>query len=137
MSGPSPEHRAFVEAGIGIVQAVVMADNTYSQAEVNLFVKAQHGFTLFSDVPADAFNDMLGRVRARLAAEPWKALVTEWATAVPQPHRMAIFKLAVDVATVDKGIEGREPEVIRHLAGAFGLPEAEARLIFAEKIEKM
>jgi len=137
MSGPTPEHRAFVEAGIGIVMAVVMADGEYSEPEMLLFLKAQHQYSLFADVPPEAFNPMLAGVRARLAAESWKTLVTEWAGKVPQPHRMAIYELAVQMATVDKDLGGKEPEVIRHLAAALGLNDFEAREIFMNHIEKM
>ena len=134
MSGPSPEHRAFVEAGIGIVQAVVMADGQYTQDEMTLFVKAQHQYELFRDVPPDAFNAMLGRVRARLQAEAWTALVKEWAAAVPATHARKVYELAVQFVAVDRGVGGKEPEVLRQLAVALAIPEDEARKIFAERV---
>jgi uncharacterized tellurite resistance protein B-like protein len=134
MSGPTPEHRAFVEAGIGIVMSVVMADGVYNESEMQLFVKAQHQYDLFRDVPPDAFNAMLGRVRARMQAEPWKALVTEWANAVPPEHSRKIFELAIQFVTADKSVGGQEPEVLRQLADGLGIPDAEARRMFAERV---
>jgi len=134
MSGPSPEHRAFVEAGIGICMAVIMADGVYSEAEMALFVKAQHRYDLFRDVPPDAFNPMLARVRARLQAESWKTLVTEWAKAVPELHRTALYELAVDMATADRSVSGKEPEVLKHLAESFGLWSEDANRILLERL---
>lgn len=134
MSGPSPEHRAFVEAGIGICMAVIMADGVYNESEMALFVKAQHQYALFRDVPPDAFNPMLARVRSRLQSESWSALVTEWAKNVPEQHRVAIYELAVDMATADRSVSGKEPEVLKHLAENFGLWSEEANKILLQRL---
>lgn len=83
-SGPSPEYRAFVEAGIGILMAVIVADGKYTQEEFSWFKNVQHRHPLFRDVPADAFNPMLRSVKAQLAAGAWKPLVEKWAAAIPR-----------------------------------------------------
>ncbi len=137
MSGPSPEHRAFVEAGIGVVMAVIMADGKYSQEEFVWFKTVQHRHPLFADVPAEAFNPMLQRVKARLSSQSWQSLVDEWAAAIPEQFRTSIFALATELSVVDKSLEGKEPEVIKHLGAALGLPESEANAIFMSKIGRM
>ena len=136
-SGPTPEHRAFVEAGIGIVMSIIMADGKYSQDEFVWFKTVQHRHPLFADVPADAFNPMLKRVKQRLTKESWKALIDEWVSAVPQRYRVSIFELATELAVVDKELEGKEPEVIRYLWHSMGIPDDQARTIFMARIERM
>jgi len=133
----TPEHRAFVEAGIGIVMAMIMADGHYSQEEFSWFKTAQNRHPLFRDVPPDAFNAMLHRVKARLTREPWRALIDEWAAAIPADFRMPVFEMAAEVATVDSDVKGRESEVVQYLAAALQIPEATARDVFMRRIEKM
>jgi uncharacterized tellurite resistance protein B-like protein len=135
--GPTPEHRAFVEAGIGILMSIIMADGKYSQDEFVWFKTVQHRHPLFADVPPDAFNPMLKRVKSRLSRESWRALVQEWAVDVPERYRLSIFDLATELAVVDKELEGKEPEVIKHLWHAMGIPDDIARKVFMDKIEKM
>lgn len=134
---PAEQQHAFVEAGIGICLSVIMADGKFSQDEFVWWKTVQNRHPLFRDVPAEVFNPMLQRVKARLAAEPWKNLVTEWAQAAPEPYRAPLFELAAELAVVDKELEGREPEVIKHLWTALGIPDEIARGIFMSKIERM
>lgn len=134
MSGPTPEHRAFVEGGLGILMAVIMADGKYSQAEFVWFKTVQNRHGLFSDVPPSAFNPMLERVKSRLTREPWQSLINEWAAAVPQQFRTPVFALAAELAVVDKELQGREHDVVKHLGMALGVPEGEARTIFMDKL---
>ncbi len=136
-NGPTPEHRAFVEAGIGIVMSIIMADGKYSRDEFVWFKTVQHRHPLFADVPPDAFNPMLKRVKKQLVTESWKSLVDEWAAAVPEQFRLSIFELATELAVVDKELEGKEPEVVRHLWHALGIPDDIARNIFMSRIERM
>lgn len=130
-------HKAFVEAGIGIVMTMIMADGQYTEEEFVWFKNAQVRHPLFRDVPAPAFNDMLRRVRARLVSEPWRALVEEWAQAVPAEFREKIFELATELAVVDRDLKGREPEVVRYLGRALQIPEEVSRRIFMNQIDKM
>jgi len=134
---PSPEHRAFVEASMGILMSVIMADGKYSEHEFLWWKQAQNSHPLFADVPPEAFNPMLQHVKARLAAESWKTLVSEWALAVPPQQRLVIFELAAELAVADKELEGKEPELLRQLWHALGLPDDVARAIFMSKIETM
>jgi len=136
-SGPSPEYRAFVEAGIGILMAAIVADGKYTQEEFSWFKNVQHRHPLFRDVPPDAFNPMLRSVKAQLGAGPWKPLVERWAAAIPAQYRVSMFQLAVEVLIIDKEIEGKEPEVIRVLWTALGIPDDEARQMFMSRFEKM
>jgi hypothetical protein len=133
----TPEHRAFVEAGIGIVMSMIMADGKYTEEEFVWFKTAQNRHPLFKDVPADAFNVMLRRVKARLVTEPWRALIDEWAACVPTQHRIGIFELATELAVVDRELEGKEPEVVKYLWNALQIPDDVARKIFMGQIEKM
>ncbi|MDX2235322.1 MAG: TerB family tellurite resistance protein [Hyphomonadaceae bacterium] len=137
MAGPTPEHRAFVEASLGVVMSMIMADGKYTQDEFVWFKAKQHHHPLYRDVPPDVFNTMLRRVKARLTSEPWKALIDEWVQAVPVTHRLAIFELATELAVVDKELEGKEPEVVRYLWRALQIPDDEARRIFMQRIEEM
>jgi hypothetical protein len=136
-SGPTPEYRAFVEAGIGILMATILADGKYSEDEFVWWKTVQHRHPLFRDVPAEAFNPMLQRVKSQLVSQPWKTLVDDWAKAVPEQYRTSMFELAAELAVVDKELEGKEPEVVRHLWRAFGIPDDKARAIFMSKIERM
>ncbi len=136
-SVPTPEHRAFVEAGIGIVMSIIMADGKYSQDEFIWFKTVQHRHPLFADVPPESFNPMLKRVKQRLGKESWRKLLDEWAVAVPERFRVSIFELATELAVVDKELEGREPEVVRYLWRALGIPDEQARTIFMTRIERM
>lgn len=131
------EYKAFVEAGIGIVMSMIMADGQYTEEEFNWFKTAQTRHPLFRDVPADAFNSMLHRVKGRLSREPWRALIDEWAAAVPGEYRMPVFEMATEVATIDSDVKGRESEVVQYLANALQIPEASAREVFMRRIEKM
>lgn len=117
--------------------AIINADGKYSQEEFLWFKNVQHRHPLFRDVPPDAFNPMLHHVKAQLAANPWKAQMAAWASAVPEQYRQSMFELAVSLAVVDKELEGREPEVITHLWRSFGLDETLARKLFMDRIEKM
>lgn len=137
MSGVTPEHRAFVEASMGILMAVIMADGKYTQDEFSWWKNVQTRHPLFKDVPADVFNPMLQGVKAQLAATPWPSLVTNWAKAVPSQFRKSIFELAADLVVVDGELEGKEPEVIKHIWQSLQLPDDEARKIFMAKIEAM
>lgn len=137
MSGPSPEYRAFVEAGIGVVMSVIMADGKYTRDEFTWFKTKQHTHPLFRDVPPDAFNDMLSRVKARLTTQPWRGLVDQWAAAVPQQFKTPVFELAAELAVIDKELQGAETEVIEYLWKALGIPDEEARKIFMGKIGSM
>jgi uncharacterized tellurite resistance protein B-like protein len=137
MSGPPPDHRAFVEAGMGILMSVIMADGKYSQDEFLWWKTAQHRHPLFRDVPAEVFNPMLQRVKAQLASQPWQTLVEGWAANVPHQYRTSVFELAAELAVVDKELEGKEPEVVRHIWHALGIPDDTARAIFMARIEKM
>ena len=133
-NGPTPEHRAFVEGGLGILMSVIMADGKYSQAEFVWFKTLQSRHGLFSDVPPSAFNPMLERVKSRLTRESWQSLIDEWAAAVPQQFRTPVFALAAELAVVDKELQGRESDVVKYLGRAMGIPEAEARTIFMDKL---
>lgn len=137
MSGSSPEQRAFIEAGMGILMAVIMADGKFTEDELTWWKSVQYRHPLFRDVPPETFNPMLHQVKARLGAEPWRPLVEGWAAAVPQEYRLAVFELAAELAVADKELEGGEPEVVTHLWRAFGIPEDTARQVFMSKIEKM
>jgi hypothetical protein len=133
----TPEHKAFVEAGIGIVMSMIMADGKYTEEEFVWFKNAQNRHPLFRDVPPEAFNTMLRRVKARLTTEPWRALIDEWAPAIPEQYRVNIFELATELAVVDRELEGKEPEVVRYLWKALNIPDDVARKIFMGQIEKM
>ena len=98
----TPEHRAFVEAGLGIVMATIMADGQYSEEELAWFKTAQNRHPLFRDVPPDAFNTMLHRVRGRLQSEPWRALIDEWAACVPADYRLPVLEMAAEVAVIER-----------------------------------
>jgi hypothetical protein len=137
MSGPSPEYRAFVEAGIGVVMSMIMADGKYTRDEFAWFKTKQHTHPLFRDVPPDAFNEMLQRVKVRLTSEPWRALVDEWAAAVPQQFRAPVYELATELAVVDKELQGKEAEVIEYLGKALAIPDDEARRILMNRISSM
>lgn len=134
MAGPSPEYRAFVEAGIGICMSVFMADGKFSAEERNSWMALQHGHPLFRDVPPDAFNQMLRRVELNLTSGDWRERLTKWAGDVPQKFRLPLFELAAELAVADKQLEGKEPEVVRRLGRAFGIPDEEADRIFMSKI---
>jgi hypothetical protein len=136
-SGPSPEYRAFVEAGIGILMATIQADGKFSADEFAWWKTVQHRHPLFRDVPGEAFNPMLHRVKAQLASQPWKTLVEGWAAAIPEQYRTSMFELAAELAVVDKELEGKEPEVLRHLWKALGIPDDTARRLCMSKIERM
>ena len=136
-AGPTPEYRAFVEASIGILMSIIMADGKYSQDEFVWFKTVQHRHPLFADVPPDAFNPMLKRVKGRLTRESWRSLLDEWAVAIPSQYRVSIFELATELAVVDKELEGKEPEVVRYLWHAMGIPDDQARNIFMTRIERM
>lgn len=129
--------RAFVVAGIGICTAVIMADGKLSDQEKAWWTNAQHRMALFRDVPPAEFNDMLTRVQAELSPTTWRGLVDRWASAVPPEHRLALFEIAAELAVVDKGLDGGEPEVVRHVGKALGLPQEQIRSIFMDKIDKM
>jgi len=131
------EHRAFVEAGIGVLMAVIMADGKYTQDEFVWWKTAQYRHPLFREVPAEAFNPMLARVKQQLQTENWRTLVDTWAAAIPPQFRVSMFELAAELAVVDKELEGKEPEVVRHLWSAMGIPDDDARSIFMRKIERM
>lgn len=137
MTGPSPEHRAFVEAGIGILMAVIMADGKYTQDEFAWWKTVQNQHPLFKDVPPDAFNPMLQRVKTQLASSPWPGLVQTWGKAVPPQFRTSIFELAADLVVTDGELEGKEPDVIKSIWQAMELPDDVARKIFMAKIEAM
>jgi tellurite resistance protein len=137
MSGPTPEYRAVVEAGVGICTAVIMADGKVSQDEARWFMAQRMAHPLFRDVPADAFKSMQEAVQAQLAGGGWKPLVEKWAVAVPDKFRSALFELACAVATVDKDLAGKEPEVVRHLGKALGFADDVIRKTFMDSIEKM
>jgi hypothetical protein len=137
MSGESHDQRAFVEAGMGILMAVIMADGKFTQDELSWWKSVQNRHPLFRNVPPETFNPMLHHVKERLGAEPWKPLVEGWAAAVPQEYRLAVFELAAELAVTDKELEGGEPEVVTHLWRAFGIPEDTARQVFMSKIETM
>jgi hypothetical protein len=76
-------------------------------------------------------------VKEKLAGGPWQASVDSWAKAIPEPYRVPMIELASELATVDKGVEGKEPEVIRHLTAALGVPPEKGREIFMASIDKM
>ncbi len=137
MSGASGDQYAFVEAGMGILMAVIMADGKFTQDEFVWWKTAQNNHPLFRDVPSDVFNPMLARVKAELGAQPWKALVDKWAQSVPEPYRESMFALACELAVADHDVGGGEPEVISYVWRAFGLPEASAHAIFMKKFENM
>lgn len=128
---------AFTEAAIGILTAVIMADGKYTQDEFVWWKAVQNRHPLFRDVPPNIFNPLLRSAKARLVSQPWKLLVTQWATQVPAEARLPIFELAADLAVVDKELEGREPEVVVHLWHALEIPDDVARKVFMGKIEKM
>jgi uncharacterized tellurite resistance protein B-like protein len=137
MSGPTQEQRAFVEAGIGILMATIMADGKFSRDEFTWWKTAQVRHPLFRDVPAEDFNPMLHSVKTQLGAAPWRDLVSEWARAVPEQYRLGIYELACELSVVDKELEGQEPDVVMHLRDALGIPLEQARSIFMSKIERM
>ncbi|HVZ99524.1 MAG TPA: TerB family tellurite resistance protein [Caulobacterales bacterium] len=137
MSAPTPEHRAFVEAGIGVCMAVMMADGKLTAEELAWWQAAQYRHPLFKDVPASAFNNMLARVKEKLANLGAKAAINAWAPAVPQQYRHSIYELAVELAVVDHQLAGREPEIVLHIGACLGVPTEEARRIFMDRIEKM
>jgi uncharacterized tellurite resistance protein B-like protein len=137
MSGPTPEYRAFVEAGMGICMSVIMADGKITRDETAWWNTRRLTHPLFRDVPEADFNAMLNRVQAQLREAPWKALVDSWAQAVPQRFRGAILELAAELAVTDKDLAGKEPEVVKHLWRALGIAEDEGRKVFIAKIEAM
>ena len=137
MASLSAEQRAFVEAGIGICMAVIMADGKFTQDELAWWKTVQARHPLFKDVPSDEFNALLAYVKEKLAGGPWQAAVDGWAKAVPEAYRVPMLELAAELATVDKGVEGKEPEVIRHLCASLGIPAEKGREIFIARIEQM
>ena len=136
MSELTPESRAFVEAGVGICMSVIMADAKVSRDESLWWAAKRVSHPLFRDVPNDLFNTVLQLTQTKLKHEPWMGLVEGWAVAVPGPYREAVFELAADLAVIDKEIEGKEPEVLRHLWRALGISDERGRAIFMEQIEK-
>lgn len=137
MPEPSPDHRRFIEAGLGVIMAMIMADGKYTQDEFVWFKAQQHTHPLFRDVPADEFNTMLRRVKSRLTKEPWRSLIDEWAKSIPAQFRIPVFELATTLAVVDKELEGKEPEVVKYLWQALQIPDDRARTIFMSRIEEM
>jgi uncharacterized tellurite resistance protein B-like protein len=133
----TPEHRAFVEAGIGIVMSMIMADGQYSEAEFAWFKTAQDRHPLFRDVPADAFNTMLHRVKVRLTREPWRALIDQWAAAVPEQFRVPVLEMAAEVAVVDQELKGLESDVVQYLGAALQISEDVVREVFMKRIQDM
>jgi uncharacterized tellurite resistance protein B-like protein len=137
MANLSAEQRAFVEAGMGICMAVIMADGKFTQDELAWWKTVQARHPLFKDVSPEEFNPLLAYVKEKLAGGPWQASVDGWAKAVPEAYRVPMIELASELATVDKGVEGKEPEVIRHLTAALGVPAEKGREIFMQRIEHM
>lgn len=133
----TPEHRAFVEAGIGIVMAMIMADGDYAEAEFTWFKNAQARHPLFRDVPPEPFNAMLHRVKSQLLSQPWRGLVEQWASAVPADYKRAVFEMAAEVAVADRKLQGGETDVIRHLAQVLGISAEESQQILARHIQGM
>lgn len=137
MAGLSAEQRAFVEAGMGICMAVIMADGKFTQDELTWWKSVQARHPLFKDVAPEDFNPLLAYVKEKLSSGPWQAAVEGWAKAVPEPYRLPILELAAELATVDKDVSGKEPEVIRLLCASLGLPPEKGREIFIGRIEQM
>jgi hypothetical protein len=137
MAGLSAEQRAFVEAGMGICMAVIMADGKFTQDELAWWKSVQARHPLFKDVAPEDFNPLLAYVKEKLSSGPWQAAVEGWAKAVPEPYRLPILELAAELATVDKDVAGKEPEVIRLLCVSLGLPAEKGREIFIGRIEQM
>jgi len=138
MSGPQNSQVAFVESGIGIVMAVIMADGQYSADELTWWKSMQNVHPLFRDVPAHVFNPIQQKVKAQLLSQiPWRTLVDGWAANVPPEYRELMLDLAADLAVVDKTVSGKEPEVIMHIGRAMGISEDKVRQIFMTKIARL
>lgn len=133
----SAEQRAFVEAGMGVCMAVIMADGKFTQDELAWWKTVQARHPLFKDVPPEEFNPLLAYVKEKLSTGPWQSAVQSWAKAVPEAYRVPILELATELATTDKSIEGKEPEVIRLLATELGVPQEKATEIFMQRINQM
>jgi len=137
MSQVTSEHRAFVEAAMGLLMGVIMADGKYSQDEFAWWKDVQNRHPLFKDIPADIFNPMLQKVKTQLGSTPWPSLVQNWGKAVPPQFRKSIFELAAELVVADKELEGKESEVIKSIWQALEIPDEEARKIFMGRIERM
>ncbi|NWG53189.1 MAG: tellurite resistance TerB family protein [Hydrogenophilaceae bacterium] len=137
MTGPTPEYRAFVEAGIGVCMAVILSDGTFSEDEFAWWKALQNRHPLFRDVPAEEFNPMLARVKARLLSEPWEGLVQQWAGAVPAQYREALLETASQTAIIDRKVVSGEPNIIRHIWRALGISDERGANIFASVMNSM
>jgi long-subunit acyl-CoA synthetase (AMP-forming) len=117
---------------------VIMADGAYSPDELVWWKSMQNVHPLFRDVPPHVFNPMQQRVKAQLTSQtPWRQLVDQWAKAVLQQYKELILELAADLATVDKNVSGKEPEVITYLGKAMGLTDDTVSRIFMSKISRI
>jgi hypothetical protein len=137
MSGPTPEQRAFVEAGMGVCMAVILSDGTFSQDEFAWWKALSERHPLFRYVPAEDFNPMLARVKAQLLSAPWEGLVQNWASAVPAQYREALLETASQTAIVDRKVVGGEPGIIRFIWRALGISDDRGATIFADVMNKM
>ncbi|MBI1187089.1 MAG: hypothetical protein GC206_07125 [Alphaproteobacteria bacterium] len=135
--GPTPEYRAFVEAGIGVCMAVILADGAFSEDEFVWWKALQEGHPLFRDVPAADFNPMLARVKAQLLSQPWEPLVQQWANAVPEQYREALLETASQTAIVDRKVVGGEPGIIRFIWRALAISDDRGASIFANVMGRM
>lgn len=136
MSALTPEDRAFVEAGVGICMSVIMADAKVSRDESAWWAAKRATHPLFREVAPDLFNTIVQLTQTKLKHEPWMPLVESWAALIPPQFREAVFDLAAELAVIDKELEGKEPEVLRHLWRALSIPDERGRALFMAQIER-
>ncbi len=129
---------AFEQAVIGILTAVLYADEAIADQELMWWRQMQERHPLFAVLPPGLFNPMLARAQQTLLGTPWAHAITDWAADVPRDHAELVYCMAVELQFIDGDCSRQESRMTAHLSHALGIPmERSTQLFEAALLERL
>ena len=129
---------AFEQAVIGILTAVLYADEAIADAELAWWRRVQERHPLFADLPPSLFNPMLAQAQRELLATSWAEAISDWATQIPPEHAEQVYCMAVELQLIDGDCARQESRMTAHLSNALGLsPERSTRLFEVALLDRL
>ena len=128
---------AVVGALAGLLATVAHADRVYTDAERENVRQALKNIPVLSEGAAEAIETLLSERMAELAHESLQVYTRVLYNGLERWARLEVFEVLMDLAAADDVLDMQETNLLRRIANALGLTDAEYAASQAKHKEKL
>ncbi len=128
---------AVVGALAGLLATVAHADRVYTDTEREHVRQSLQNIPVLAEGAAEAIEALLSQRMAELAHESLQVYTRVLYNGLERWARLEVFEVLMDLAAVDEVLDMHETNLLRRIANALGLTEAEYAASQARHKEKL